>query len=354
LKFNKLQDRNYLHKRHHLSHRQIDFFLGKGSGSSFIKEKLLLLLLVSEFLSVVRLFNSRALFFIPLKGPLLSQRIYSDSTVRLSHDIDILIKREDFDIVYELMISNGYKLCNGDVWPKSKAGRNIMLNSAYHLAFCKQGSKFMIEIHWKLFKKPPVSSEKISRIIEESVIEISFNGEVVKCFSPEFDLVYNMIHGSKHGWSRLKWLVDIKDYPLDGLDSKRFNELISEMRAQKVLTQTNFLLNSYFHTKLPFTGTLRVNSFLLNYPLECIKSNSCSNSSIKGILKKFIYNFLLFPGIMYRVKLFTSLITSSRDAGELDSQYTIVYYLYRPWSFIKRRLLKGVFSLSLLTSLSFF
>ncbi len=315
--------------------------LGKESGKSFLDEKLRSLLLVSEFLSVVKMFNSREIFFISLKGPLLSQRIYSDATVRSSQDIDILIKKGDFDSVYELMISNGYKLCNGDVLPQSIAGKRIVLKSAYHLAFSKKGSKFNVEIHWQLFENSPVSEKVLSRLIEGHVIETFFNGEVVRCFSPELDLLYNMIHGSKHGWNRLKWLVDIKDYPLEVFDREEFEKLVSLMGAQRVLTQTNFLLQRYFNTKLPFSGIRRVNSYLLAYPLKCINSTPIHRYSFLDILKRLLYNFLLFPAFRYRVRLFKSLIISSRDVGKIDSEHTIVYYLSRPLSFIKRRLVNG-------------
>ena len=304
--------------------------LGKESGKSFLDEKLRSLILVNEYLSVVKLFNSKSLFFISLKGPLLSDRIYTDATVRFSQNIQFLIKKEDFDTVYNLMIYNGYKLCNGEVWPDDRGGQRVKLNSPHHMTFCKTGAKFMVEIHWLLFQNIPVSLSKFSRIVEESVIETTFNGELVRCFSHEFELIYIILHGSKHCWSRLKWLVDIKDYPLEGLDSDRFSNLISQLSAQRVLTQTNFLLHRYFNTKLPFKGSRRVNSFILGYPLDCINSTLPDTSSAKESLKRFFYNSLLFPGILYKLRLFTSLIRSGRctliakpglldvDAGQVD------------------------------------
>jgi hypothetical protein len=335
----KLHDRGYLHKRHRLSHRQIDSLLCKESGKSFLEEKLNSLMLVSEFISIVRILNSKSIFFISLKGPLLSQRIYSDATVRISHDIDLFIKKEDFDAVYELMLSNGYRLCSGEVWPEGRSGRRMILKSAYHLAFCKEGSKFMIEIHWQLIDYIHISRKKLSHIIEENVMELSFNGESVRCFSPEFELVYIMIHGSKHGWSRLKWIMDIKDYPTESLNIQKFTELLSLMKAQRVLTQTNFIMNRFFNTKLPIKESCKINSYLLNYPIGCINSVIPERYSVKDILKKFIYNFLLFPGIIYRIRLITSLILRSSDAENIDSNHLIFYYLYRPWSFIKRRII---------------
>ncbi len=309
-----MQNRSYLHNRHRLSHKQIDILVGKESGKSFLDEKLNSLTLVSEFLSVVKMFNSKSIFFISLKGPLLSQRIYSDSTIRTSHDIDIFIKKEDFNTVYELMIANEYKLCRNDVWP-----------SASHIAFCKEGSKFTVDIRWQLFDCMHISHKKLSHIIDENIMELSFNGERVICFSAELDLIYIMIHGSRHGWCCLKWIVDIKDYPTDILDIEKFTELLSVMKMKRVLTQTNFIMYRFFNTKLPFTGSRRVNSYLLSYPISCINSDVPERYTINEVLKKFLYNFLLFPGVAYKVRLITSLILRSSDAE----------------SFIRRRLING-------------
>jgi hypothetical protein len=289
-----LQERSYLHKRHRLSHRQIDVAIGKESGKNFLDEKLRSLMLVNDFLAIVRIFNSKGIFFVALKGPLLSQRIYDDATVRISHDIDILIRKADFNSVYELMLSHGYKLSREEDLPVGRDGECVMPKSTYQISFCRSGSKFTIDIHWQLFDYLPFSHSRVSRIIEQNVTELTFYGERVRRFSLEFELIYLMIRGSKHGWCCLKWLVDIKDYPTHELDREKFVELVSLMSANKVLIQTNFLLKRYFNKKLPFKTKRRVNSFVLRYPLDCINSKLPENQSAKSRLRKFIYNFLMF------------------------------------------------------------
>jgi hypothetical protein len=69
---NSLSDRNYLYKRHRLSHQQIDGWLGENRSKEYLPEKLERLEAVKNFLAVTDLFRQSDIHFISLKGPLLS------------------------------------------------------------------------------------------------------------------------------------------------------------------------------------------------------------------------------------------------------------------------------------------
>ena len=90
---NLLQDREYLIKRHRLSHRQIDNLLGETKSKEFIHTSMQSLEFIKHFIELIDLLKQHNISYINFKGPLLSQLIYGDPTVRFSHDIDILVDK---------------------------------------------------------------------------------------------------------------------------------------------------------------------------------------------------------------------------------------------------------------------
>jgi hypothetical protein len=55
-------------------------------------------------------------------------------------------------------------------------------------------------------------------IVSENLQEIVFSGRKFTILNRELELLFLLLHGSRHGWERLKWLVDINDYPIDQLN----------------------------------------------------------------------------------------------------------------------------------------
>jgi hypothetical protein len=70
--------RNQLFYYHQLSHEQIDDWLNEKESQNFPESKAQHLGKLGEFNALIRLFAESGLDIIPLKGPLLSTRIYHD------------------------------------------------------------------------------------------------------------------------------------------------------------------------------------------------------------------------------------------------------------------------------------
>jgi hypothetical protein len=89
--------RELLHNRHRLSHQQINTWLGEQQNQLVFEEKLQQLNQLSKFLEIADAFIKKDIWFLPLKGPMLSYRIYGDATCRISRDFDFLIKQKDVE-----------------------------------------------------------------------------------------------------------------------------------------------------------------------------------------------------------------------------------------------------------------
>lgn len=125
----------------------------------------------------------------------------------------------------DILLGNGYQLTEGNNWPTKKIPRELILNIEHNVSFFNKQLKLCVEVHWVLMHALPVSDIKMEEIIAGNIMEMSFAGRKFNVLTKEFELLFLLIHGSRHGWSRLKWLVDINDYPLREINLQQFNSL---------------------------------------------------------------------------------------------------------------------------------
>jgi hypothetical protein len=156
---------------------------------------------VMEQLSNLFLENDiRPLF---LKGPVLAKELYGDLSLRTCSDLDILIPLVDLEKANQLLLKLGYVK---DEYIKT------LLNDwkwrHHHFTFYHPINGTKIEIHWRLNpfpSKEPAFSELWNRR------RTSYITSYPTYFLSKEDLFfYLVLHGARHGWSRLRWLEDIQ------------------------------------------------------------------------------------------------------------------------------------------------
>jgi hypothetical protein len=333
-----LQNRAYLHERHRLSHQQIDRWLGEKSSKELMPEKLLQLKAVSHFLWVTDLFRENTIQCVCIKGPTLSYRIYGDPSVRYSHDIDLLIKPRQLEPALRLMEENHLQPIEAQGWPQEMIGQKLLLENVHHLALHHPERKINVEIHWVLTTCLPISQKELTEQTFRNLSSLSFAGRDFTVLNPEFELLFLIVHGTRHRWERLKWLVDISEYPLEKINSDALNQLIRKFQAERSLTLTNYYLKKYFGKELPFGEPVPLSPFLISYIQERIDGPVKTSYTFVENIKGFWYSWLLFPSITYKIKVFHGLFIRPGDITSHHFSFRFQYYLYRLYGLIKRRL----------------
>nr|WP_319573304.1 nucleotidyltransferase family protein [uncultured Draconibacterium sp.] len=336
-----LQNRAYLHERHRLSHQQIDCWLGENRAKEFLSEKLKQLEAVKNFLFVTDLLTKNNISYICLKGLLLSLRIYKDPTIRISHDIDLLIDKKKINSVVDILTSNRFLFSEGMFWPQQEMQQEQFTQTIHHLSFYNKELNICVEIHWILMHEVPANQNKIKLIIERNLTLMNFSGRTFSVLSPEFELLYLLIHGARHGWNRLKWLMDIRDYPFLQIDRHIFRKLADQFQAWRIIGQTNILLDHFFNTQMPFSRKKRISKYLVRHAFNYIKDDKIQHFETSAIFLHFMYLWYLFPSFFYKIKILSRTFFRLGDLREIDSSFRLVYFLYRPYSFIKRRVFHG-------------
>jgi len=158
--------------------------------------------LIGRQLRVYKLFKENGIPLAIFKGSLLAQIAYGDMCLRKAGDIDVLISRQHFSRATNLLESIGYQMT-----PKLTS-RQLASHIANHceIQFMSDEWLTLLDLHWEL--KPPSFVFKISTDAVMSRLQsISLARTQVETFGAEDLVLYQAMHGAKHLWRRLEWII---------------------------------------------------------------------------------------------------------------------------------------------------
>jgi hypothetical protein len=297
--------RELLYSRHVLSHPQIDDWIGKSEQSSSLDEKLEEMGRMAEFIAITDAFVAAGLNFVSFKGPLLSQRLYGDTTYRRYGDFDFLFDIPAAEIAAEILVNNGYLAVYYEI-PEQDRQKKEFFNNVKEICFYNSEKDSSIEIHWKLFFGKFLPLEKLEQIIASNLSEISLAGRTFTVLNPELDLLYLVIHGGLHCFRRLKWLVDIKDFlEKVPIDNEKFMLLTLQLNASRMVALCNQVLLVYFPDSKVLPGNYRTDSYLLDFSIEKIESETYEDKkSLKESIRNYRFLLSAFPSLRYKISIF--------------------------------------------------
>ncbi|MFC9414328.1 nucleotidyltransferase family protein [Bacillus mobilis] len=184
-----------------------------------------MLYLSAEMEQINKLCNENEIRMIFLKGPVLSQDLYGDISLRTSCDLDVLIPMQNLEEVEKLLLEQGYvkddyiqTILNDWKWRH------------HHITFFHPTKQIKLEIHWRL--NPGPGKEPGFEELWKRKRKSTLTSNSVYMLGKEDLFLFLVSHGARHGWSRLRWLVDIKKIVGQDLN---WNEIHKLMRKYQVL-----------------------------------------------------------------------------------------------------------------------
>ncbi len=202
-----------------LNHPFIPAELLRNLQAQYHRNTLRMLHLQAEAERLTRLLIAHGIRVLMLKGPALAQQLYGDVSLRTSKDIDLLIAPDDMDEAEHWMKEAGYA---------SKSGEVRVLGSwkwkDHHASYLHPQKRVEIELHWRLHPDgggEPSFDElwncrkmgKAAGTSRQVPLGPADNRTVMtSCMytlGSEHQFLYLSAHGARHGWFRLRWLVDI-------------------------------------------------------------------------------------------------------------------------------------------------
>lgn len=161
----------------------------------------------AELIRVLRLFDAKKLTAIPLKGPVLSALAYGDLSLRDFCDLDILVRKRDFDRAFDLLISQGYRVFHS---PKEADKLPDFASRKKDHSLVSPDGRVRIELHWRLSGMHFDLPLDLSRLWDR-METVSMAGASVRSLPINDLMLYLSMHGTRHRWMRLAWICDIAE-----------------------------------------------------------------------------------------------------------------------------------------------
>ncbi|WP_212982838.1 nucleotidyltransferase domain-containing protein [Paenibacillus cineris] len=287
----------------------------------------------SEMERVIHALELEGIRTLMLKGPVLSESLYGDLSMRTSKDLDILIPIDELDHVRESLIKLGYSF-KQDLPP--------VLNEWkwrwHHISGIHQQNGIQIEVHWRLSHdsgNEPSFDELWSRKRRSTQTR-----SPVYFLGSEDLFMYLITHGARHGWYRLRWLVDIDKMLIKGINEDNLILLLNKYKSRQLAGQALILLSLFFNRSISgkFEPLMQNNHSrrLARYAFDFINNmvvmeNSEPSAKYQLSLKTWLQKVNFLIRRMHPDSL-------DRNLLHLPKQLFFLYFLFRPFLWVIRKL----------------
>jgi Uncharacterised nucleotidyltransferase len=173
------------------------------------------LFLTRELEELLHEFGRAGIEILPLKGPVLAELLYGHVSLRPSDDLDLLVRPEDFSRAESLLMKLGFE----PIGPPDDYHRDFGRNGTY------------VELHFGVASPSAPNFDLPGAWMRARTLE--FHGHTIRFLSPVDLILYLSLHGLKHRFARLIWVVDICR-ALESLDASHFSTLLDHASAQRI------------------------------------------------------------------------------------------------------------------------
>lgn len=143
-----------------------------------------------------------------LKGVPLAYGLYGDIAARGVGDIDLLTAPEDFYRANEILNAAGYVSEHG---PLSAPRLKAELRSGKDWTLHRPDTGSVVELHHRLIGSRTLLPDSFDDLWRDRA-EIPLGQGSVATLSTPLLPVYLCVHGDRHAWSRLQWLIDLERF----------------------------------------------------------------------------------------------------------------------------------------------
>lgn len=202
-----------------------------------------MLLLTSEMKQISHIFNEHDIKVLFLKGPIVAQQLYGDYSLRTSSDLDFLVPIDQLEASEELLLNLGYI--------KEDYIRTILNDwkwRHHHTTYYHAEKGIKVELHWRLHPGPGIEPSFAQLWLRRN--EWSINQTKLFGLGREDLLCFLISHGARHGWSRLRWLLDIHFVLTNELNWTVLHQLLRRYQLTHVAGQAIILCQELFNTPI--------------------------------------------------------------------------------------------------------
>ena len=162
--------------------------------------------LIGKQLKAYRVLKDHGIRPAIFKGSVLAQMAYGEVSLRQAGDIDVLIDRAGFGEARALLESLGYEMT-----PQLTESQ-LASHLSFHceIPFMRDEWFTIVDLHWGLAPRSFVFGLD-TEVVMSRLQSISFAGTTIETFCNEDMVLYQSMHGAKHLWHRLEWIISLAE-----------------------------------------------------------------------------------------------------------------------------------------------
>ncbi|GIU00521.1 hypothetical protein TSL6_10270 [Sulfurovum sp. TSL6] len=296
------------------------------------------MLMSAKLIRIMKLLEKNNIDALAFKGPILSQMAYGDITLRQYSDLDIYVDREDMVKISNILSNDHY-----DSRVKIKYFSNeAFLNVNSDVQFYHKKGSILIEIHWTVFRS--AFSNTMKKIdLWSSPEKVHIQNYELKTFRTETLLLYLCMHGSKHIWERIEWIVDVDKLirTSSSIDWKEVYKLAQTVNGKTMLELGLYLSSNLFHTPIPDEIREKLNqskiiSHLSSDVLIMLnKQEYFSDTELQKNYRHFRFHLSIrnttVDKVSFIIKTLLPLKSADIEIINLPKALYFLYYLIRPF-----------------------
>jgi hypothetical protein len=159
----------------------------------------------AELIAILESFNKHGLPAMPFKGVVLAANVYGNANARTAGDLDLLVRARDLKRATDLLLERGY-----DLHTRVHADLSPVDSDCFECHFERRRDGMVTELRTRLELLGPRSDLDLGMDwVWPRRQSASLAGATVPDIDPEITLLMLCMHGSKHAWTRLSWIVDV-------------------------------------------------------------------------------------------------------------------------------------------------
>ncbi|MFC1548576.1 nucleotidyltransferase family protein [Candidatus Omnitrophota bacterium] len=221
------------------------------------------LLLRERVENILRPFNEAGIPVILLKGIAMLNDIYRDTNDRVLGDVDMLVKKKDFEKVKHILTSAGFSFIHGN-----------MVNAEVYGA--ETPVEIYIDLHNHLMNPKSPAQKKVydpdESGIWDNAVPVEFGGQKAYTLCIEDRIIYLCFHMLKERFSKDKWFKDLILLIREKNNEINTSKLIDTAKKYGTYKLCAFIidyLNRSYETEIGLLKEHHPEKDFLFYGIEC-------------------------------------------------------------------------------------
>jgi hypothetical protein len=289
--------------------------------------------LLWELMRLHRLLDGAGISAIPYKGPLLAWVAYGSFLRREYLDLDFAVEQKNIPRLLAVLEKAGYR-------PQfdrreAHAGEGGITPGQY--SFQSHPENLLAEFHTertlRYFPAPIDFQDLKSRLMT-----VDIGGERLRTFSMEDTLVMLCVHGGKHFWERLGWVLDIaKLSTAQPVDWEILARIATKMQSTRVLHLGLYLAHDLFGAAVPvpLLEEIRRDPAVPELAEKVYEQYAGVSVASPGVLPRAVFRLRsrdkFWSGLRHLLRLGMSPTERDLQTVRLPRYLAPLYVLVRPW-----------------------